>query len=113
DETDPLAAARARTMAALAALRDGDRTHAIAGGPDGARARPLPWPGRGGGAGKGNHGAGPPLYAVMRQESGFDPEVISPARAVGLLQLLPETARTMARETPDPDDDGTRLTSPP
>lgn len=30
DEADPLAAARARTMAALAALRDGDRTHAIA-----------------------------------------------------------------------------------
>jgi soluble lytic murein transglycosylase len=49
----------------------------------------------------------------MRQESGFDPDVVSSARAVGLLQLLPETARAIAKETPDPDDDGTRLTSPP
>jgi soluble lytic murein transglycosylase len=32
----------------------------------------------------------------MRQESAFDPEVVSPARAVGLLQLMPETARTVA-----------------
>jgi soluble lytic murein transglycosylase len=52
------------------------------------------------------------VYAVMRQESGFDPEAVSPARAVGLLQLLPETARAVASETPDPDDDGSRLTSP-
>lgn len=36
------------------------------------------------------------VYAVMRQESGFDPEVVSPARAVGLLQLMPETAQKVA-----------------
>lgn len=36
------------------------------------------------------------VHAVMRQESGFDPDALSPARAVGLLQLLPETARTVA-----------------
>ena len=36
------------------------------------------------------------VWAVMRQESAFDPEVISPARAVGLLQLMPETARAVA-----------------
>lgn len=36
------------------------------------------------------------LWAVMRQESAFDPEVISPAKAVGLLQLMPETARSVA-----------------
>lgn len=36
------------------------------------------------------------LWAVMRQESAFDPEVVSPARAVGLLQLMPETARAVA-----------------
>jgi len=37
------------------------------------------------------------LWAVMRQESAFDAEVVSPARAVGLLQLMPETARVVAR----------------
>ncbi|MBX3186435.1 MAG: transglycosylase SLT domain-containing protein [Labilithrix sp.] len=36
------------------------------------------------------------LWAVMRQESAFDVEVVSPARAVGLLQLMPETARVVA-----------------
>jgi soluble lytic murein transglycosylase len=36
------------------------------------------------------------LYAVMRQESAFDEEVVSPARAVGLLQLMPDTAKTVA-----------------
>ncbi len=50
------------------------------------------------------------IYGVMRQESGFDPDVISSARAVGLLQLLPETARTLV--TPEHPDDATRLTSP-
>jgi soluble lytic murein transglycosylase len=38
------------------------------------------------------------IHAVMRQESAFDPRAVSPARAVGLLQLLPETARTVAGE---------------
>jgi soluble lytic murein transglycosylase len=37
------------------------------------------------------------LDAVMRQESSFDETAISPARAVGALQLLPETAATVAR----------------
>ena len=36
------------------------------------------------------------VHAVMRQESGFDPKVVSPAAAVGLMQLLPETAKTVA-----------------
>lgn len=36
------------------------------------------------------------LWAVMRQESAFDEEVVSPARAVGLLQLMPDTARLAA-----------------
>lgn len=36
------------------------------------------------------------LYAVMRQESAFDPRVVSYADAIGLMQLLPETARRYA-----------------
>ncbi len=52
------------------------------------------------------------LWAVMRQESAFDPEAVSPAHAVGLMQLLPETARTIADELALPRDDA-RLTSPP
>ncbi len=36
------------------------------------------------------------LWAVMRQESAFDEEIVSPARAVGLLQLMPETAKAVA-----------------
>jgi soluble lytic murein transglycosylase len=52
------------------------------------------------------------IWSVMRQESGFDPDVVSPARAVGLMQVLPETARLVADEfSMDPDD--ARLTSPP
>jgi soluble lytic murein transglycosylase len=38
------------------------------------------------------------VWAVMRQESAFDAEVVSPARAVGLLQLLPETALAVSKE---------------
>ncbi len=35
------------------------------------------------------------VHAVMRQESEFLPTAISPAHAVGLMQLLPETARVV------------------
>ncbi len=38
------------------------------------------------------------LYAVMRHESAFDEGAISPARAIGVLQLLPETGTTVAKE---------------
>ncbi len=50
-------------------------------------------------------------YAVMRQESAFDPDVVSGAHAVGLMQLLPETARTVAGELHIPYDEA-RLTQP-
>jgi soluble lytic murein transglycosylase-like protein len=36
--------------------------------------------------------------AIMRQESSFDPTVISGSGAVGLMQLLPSTARMVARQ---------------
>ncbi len=37
------------------------------------------------------------VYAILRQESLYDASAVSPARALGLLQLLPETARATAR----------------
>jgi soluble lytic murein transglycosylase len=52
------------------------------------------------------------IWSIMRQESGFDPDALSAARAVGLMQLLPETARSIADELALPRDDA-RLTSPP
>jgi len=50
-------------------------------------------------------------FAVMRQESSFDPDVVSPAHAVGLMQLLPETASVVAGTMKVPYDEA-RLTSP-
>ncbi|WP_437980768.1 transglycosylase SLT domain-containing protein [Sorangium sp. So ce117] len=38
------------------------------------------------------------VHALMRQESAFDPVVVSPASAVGLMQLMPSTAQKAASE---------------
>jgi soluble lytic murein transglycosylase len=38
----------------------------------------------------------PLVLAIMRQESNFDPLVVSPAGARGLMQVMPATARVMA-----------------
>jgi len=63
-------------------------------------------------ASRGPSGAAQALvYAVMRQESNFDPDAVSPAHAVGLMQLLPETARAVAAELHIPYDDA-RLAQP-
>jgi soluble lytic murein transglycosylase len=51
------------------------------------------------------------IYAVMRQESSFDPDAVSPAHAIGLMQLLPETARSVASSIPSPFDEA-RLAVP-
>ncbi len=45
------------------------------------------------------------VYAVMRQESAFDPFIVSPASAVGLMQLMPATARQAAVELSLPFDE--------
>jgi soluble lytic murein transglycosylase len=52
------------------------------------------------------------VYAIMRQESAFDPDAISGARAVGLLQLMPETARRLASEIGKPFDEKLLRTPP-
>jgi soluble lytic murein transglycosylase len=39
------------------------------------------------------------IYGVMRQESAFRPTVVSPAKAVGLMQIIPSTARRIAQAT--------------
>jgi soluble lytic murein transglycosylase len=51
------------------------------------------------------------LYALMRQESAFDPAAKSPADAVGLMQLIPPTATRVAAELSMPYDPAA-LTSP-
>lgn len=38
------------------------------------------------------------VYSIIREESRFQKDVVSPADAVGLMQLIPPTARTVARQ---------------
>jgi soluble lytic murein transglycosylase len=44
------------------------------------------------------------VYAIMREESAFDPEAESPADAYGLMQLIVPTARSAAKGTALPHD---------
>jgi soluble lytic murein transglycosylase len=52
------------------------------------------------------------IYAIIRQESGFRADVVSPAAAVGLMQLLPVTAGRVAAEN-GLVSEADRLTEPP
>ncbi len=52
------------------------------------------------------------LAAVVRQESAFDPEVVSSAGAIGLTQLMPATARRVARRSGLPVPDSADLYDP-
>lgn len=38
------------------------------------------------------------IYAIMRKESAFDPNIVSSANAKGLMQVLPSTAKNIARK---------------
>ncbi len=42
------------------------------------------------------------VLALMRQESSFDPEAVSPSGARGLMQLMPATAEAVSRRTGQP-----------
>jgi soluble lytic murein transglycosylase len=52
------------------------------------------------------------LYSIMREESGYRPEVISVSGARGLLQLMPTTADRVARDIGMPDFDPDHLFQP-
>lgn len=52
------------------------------------------------------------VHALMRQESAFDPAIVSPASAVGLMQLMPSTAKQAATEIPLAAFDAAHLTIP-
>lgn len=52
------------------------------------------------------------VHAVMRQESGFDPWARSGAGAIGLLQLIPPTAKAMASKVGMKGFNESRLTDP-
>jgi soluble lytic murein transglycosylase-like protein len=42
------------------------------------------------------------LHAVARAESGYDPAAVSPAGAIGVMQLMPATARKLGVDPRDP-----------
>lgn len=52
------------------------------------------------------------LYGMMRQESRFRESVVSPAGAVGLMQIMPGTGRKLARDAAWDDYDTTWLYDP-
>ncbi len=61
-------------------------------------AYPRPWPERVRAAAQAVGLTPAHLYAVMWQESGFDPDAVSYADAIGLMQLIPPTAARVAEQ---------------
>ncbi len=51
-------------------------------------------------------------WAIMRRESGFNPDVISSANARGLMQIIPPTAKAIALDLKIPPPDEAELFSP-
>lgn len=52
------------------------------------------------------------VESVAKAESAFDPKAVSPKGAIGIMQLMPETARALGADPKDPEqniDAGTRL----
>jgi len=100
----PPATLAQRTLVAQAALRDGMPDIAVLAarlaGRYGAAIPQSGWPiPRTGLSLQPPPGPVPPalVLAIMRQESSFDPKIISPAGAYGLMQLMPQTAAQLAR----------------
>lgn len=52
------------------------------------------------------------IYAIMREESRFETDAVSRAGAIGLMQLMPDTARRVARGKELGPDVGNRLDDP-
>ncbi|HKW13971.1 MAG TPA: lytic transglycosylase domain-containing protein [Candidatus Krumholzibacteria bacterium] len=73
---------------------------------------PVPYPVQVVGA-SGREGIAPyVLYGMMREESCFDSDVVSRAGAVGLMQLMPDTARRIAKHVDLDEQAGDRLGDP-